>query len=280
MADNIAQMAEFAENLWNNFIKPKMAAEFRDNVTYYKATVVSNPGDGTLNVNRPYDNTVNVMCSDALQSLSAGDQVLVLVFGKGNAANHIAVSAANMRDITNYSVLPVSMGGTGSASASGARTALGINTTNLGISDYVIDEGSTSTGMDTTNLQAGVLYYRKWQNGTLEYWGWSRATNNAVITTSSWANGYESARFTLWGTWPIPFVSAHALDKPSVTYKMVEADAGYMGDYQFIESVYGINDSTLRDWKLYSPCFKFWRGSTATFGHPVFSFYAIGRWKV
>lgn len=100
MADANAYMAEFADNLWKNFIKPKMQSEAQDSVTYYRAVVTSNPANGTLNVQKPFDNIVNVRCTQGLASAVAGDKVVVLVFGKGNAANHIAISLDSMEDIS------------------------------------------------------------------------------------------------------------------------------------------------------------------------------------
>lgn len=144
------------------------------------------------------------------------------------------------------------------------------------LQDFVIEQGrTTSIGLDTTHIDAGRLYYQKWASGKLEIWGFARCVQNAVINKSSWGGGYVStARFTLWGEWPVHFVEY----PPSVSYRMVAADEGYTGDYQLIESPYDFA-SNVRDSMIYSPCFKFWRGATATFGHPQFSFHAVGWWK-
>ena len=98
--NDTAYIAEFAENLWNGYIKPKLQEERQDSVSFYKAKVISNLGNGKLSVQRPYDSTITINCIDDLQSVSAGALVTVLVFGKDNAANHIAVSARGLKDIS------------------------------------------------------------------------------------------------------------------------------------------------------------------------------------
>ena len=98
-SSNNEYMAEFAENLWNNYIKPKMREELRNAVTFYKATITANPGNGTLTVQRPYDNAVTISCSDDLKSAAVGSQVVVFVLGGGNAANSVAISAKGLKDI-------------------------------------------------------------------------------------------------------------------------------------------------------------------------------------
>ena len=91
------QMAEFADNLWKNYIRPKMADEMRNHVSYYKAEVVDNQGDGYLIVKKPFDNPIKIPAVDPmLDYADTGDQVLVLCFGKGNAQNQIVFSTAKL----------------------------------------------------------------------------------------------------------------------------------------------------------------------------------------
>lgn len=86
------QMAEFADNLWQNYIKDKIAQNSSNGVTYFKAEVVTNNGDGTLSVTQPYDNPITVHCTSSLTNITAGTQVVVLCFGKGNSKNYLAIS--------------------------------------------------------------------------------------------------------------------------------------------------------------------------------------------
>ena len=96
MADINKQMAEFARELWENYIKPKFTAEFPDIVSYYMATVVSNDGNNRVTIKRPFDSPYQVSCLEDMAGLEAGDTVLVLRFGNGtNNANHIIFGKGN-----------------------------------------------------------------------------------------------------------------------------------------------------------------------------------------
>lgn len=96
MANDKARLAEFAGNLWNNFIHPKFKESCRNMLKYYRAKVVSNPGNRTLNIKRPYDNAVVVPCTDYMESASAGAEVIVVQFGNNNAnVNSLVVGYSN-----------------------------------------------------------------------------------------------------------------------------------------------------------------------------------------
>ena len=96
MSDINKQMAEFAKELWENYIKPKVGIEFSDTVSYYMATVVSNDGYNRVTIKRPFDDAYQVSCLDDMAGLEAGDTVLVLRFGNGtNNANHIVFGKGN-----------------------------------------------------------------------------------------------------------------------------------------------------------------------------------------
>lgn len=144
--------------------------------------------------------------------------------------------------------------------------------------DFVESFGSTTDGgIMPTKIDSGEVHWYKWHSGKLEIWGWSRAAMNADISVASWAGGYESSEmFTLWGAWPVSFVGRY----PTVSYRMCAGDTNYIGDYWTIDTCRdpGVGAVQL-DSMLYTPWFKFWRGTTAIFGHPQFSFHAVGRWK-
>lgn len=97
MNDN-ATMASFANNLWRSYIQPKIKQSDTENVTYYRAVVSSNNGDGTLTVQRAFDVAgYTISCTSGVQeAVDSGDSVLVLKYGNGlNALNHIAVAKAD-----------------------------------------------------------------------------------------------------------------------------------------------------------------------------------------
>ena len=93
MANVNAQMAEFADNLWQNYIKPKYKDENKNVISFYRAEVVSNDGNNKLTIKRPYDEPYQVSCTDGMADATVGMQVLVLRFGNDvNNSNHLVVS--------------------------------------------------------------------------------------------------------------------------------------------------------------------------------------------
>lgn len=96
MANTNAQMAEFANNLWENFIKKKFEEENADILSYYRAEVVTNDGNNKLTIQRPYDDPYQVSCTDDMSEAVAGMQVIVVRFGNSaNNNNHIVVAKSD-----------------------------------------------------------------------------------------------------------------------------------------------------------------------------------------
>ena len=132
MGNTNAEMAEFAENLWNNFIKPKMQMELANYVSYYRATVASNV-DGNVTVSRPFDGTFPVNATEYMANVSVGDNVLVFSLGKGNAANQLIFAYSNgvtpppedmgtVKSVTINATSPIEVNSTSPITVSGTRT--------------------------------------------------------------------------------------------------------------------------------------------------------------
>ena len=86
-------MAEFADNLWENYIKTKYKCESKDVLSFYRAEVVSNDGNNKLTIQRPFDNSYQVSCTNLMANATVGQQVIVLKFGNGTAnSNHLVVA--------------------------------------------------------------------------------------------------------------------------------------------------------------------------------------------
>ena len=101
MANNNAQMAEFATNLWENFIKQKHYEASADVLTFYRAKVVSNDGGNRLTIQKPFEDAYQVSCIDGMNTATAGTQVIVIRYGNGtNNANHIVVAKGDGSPIT------------------------------------------------------------------------------------------------------------------------------------------------------------------------------------
>jgi len=90
------QMAEFANNLWENYIKAKYKEANSSTLSYYIATVVSNDGGNTLTIKKPFEDSFSVPCLESMNTATAGLQVLVIRFGSGNNnTNHVVVGKAD-----------------------------------------------------------------------------------------------------------------------------------------------------------------------------------------
>ncbi len=93
MNGDIGQIKSFADNIWS-YIEPKIDKKLADGVRYYKASVVQNPRDGKIKIQRPFeDSQIELPCAASAASLKAGDQCLILVFG--SASNSYVVGKAD-----------------------------------------------------------------------------------------------------------------------------------------------------------------------------------------
>ena len=96
MGNDNAAMADFAQSLWENYIKQKWEENNINGVSFYRAKVVANNHDGTLTVQRPFDNAITVNCTSGMRGLSANDQVVVAKLGNSTAAmNHLVFAKAD-----------------------------------------------------------------------------------------------------------------------------------------------------------------------------------------
>lgn len=92
--NEIEQLKAFADQLWK-YMKPKLDDAMSSTVRYFRAEVVSNPGDGTLVIHRPYDTSnLTVPCTTAMSGAQTGDQVIVFVLG--NLSNAVVIADGKM----------------------------------------------------------------------------------------------------------------------------------------------------------------------------------------
>lgn len=78
------EMFNFASTMWRRFFRRKVKEmpELRHSLLGYKAQVVTNNGDGTLTVQRPFESTtLTLRCSASLSGAVAGDPVLIVALG-------------------------------------------------------------------------------------------------------------------------------------------------------------------------------------------------------
>lgn len=80
-SSDMENMRVFADQIWK-YMVPKLDSKFASNVSYFRAEVVSNPGNNKLEVQRPVENgTLTLPCVRAMSGTQAGQQVVALVMG-------------------------------------------------------------------------------------------------------------------------------------------------------------------------------------------------------
>lgn len=92
--NDMENLRTFADQLWK-YMVPKLNAMFASNVSYFRAQVMSNPGNNMLEVQRPLENgTLTLPCTTAMSGATAGQQVTVLVMG--SMSNAVVVADGKM----------------------------------------------------------------------------------------------------------------------------------------------------------------------------------------
>lgn len=75
-------MQELASLMWNRYLKERVKEEQNHEMNAYKAEVVTNNGDGTLTVKRPFESVnLTLKAPASLSGAVAGDQVLIIGIG-------------------------------------------------------------------------------------------------------------------------------------------------------------------------------------------------------
>ena len=93
-SSDMESMRTFADQLWK-YMVPKINTKLSSNVSYFRAQVVSNPGNNTLEVQRPVENgTLTLPCTTAMSGAQEGQQVTVLVMG--GLSNAVVVADGKM----------------------------------------------------------------------------------------------------------------------------------------------------------------------------------------
>lgn len=95
--DTNQQMQDLADGLWAYF-RPKVAEMLRNEVSFFRAQVITAPSGGSVGVRKPMeDTTLSLPYVPSAASLSVGDQALVLVFG--NQSNAIVLGNGTLSNL-------------------------------------------------------------------------------------------------------------------------------------------------------------------------------------
>ena len=100
-------MSELTSLMWSRYLKEQVRGELNHEMNAYKAEVVTNHGDGTLTVQRPFESvTPRLKAAPSLTFAQAGDMVLVVGIGDKSKAlsNAFVLCKADLSDDTTVPV--------------------------------------------------------------------------------------------------------------------------------------------------------------------------------
>lgn len=80
-------MRDLASRLWGRFLRERVLEEMTHEVNAFRAEVVTNNGNGTLTVRRPFESgNLTLRAAASMSGAKAGDQVLILGIGEKRKA--------------------------------------------------------------------------------------------------------------------------------------------------------------------------------------------------
>lgn len=100
-------MQELTSLMWNRYLKERVKEEQNHEMNAYKAEVVTNNGDGTLTVKRPFESVnLTLKAASSLQFAQPGDMVLVVGIGDKSKAlsNAFILCKTDLSDDTSVPV--------------------------------------------------------------------------------------------------------------------------------------------------------------------------------
>jgi hypothetical protein len=180
MSNDMDNMRVFADQLWK-YMVPKLRKLFSSNVSYFRAQVVSNPGDGTLVIQRPVETgTLTLPCVDSVAHAQPGQQVVALVMGSlsnaivvGDGTLNIPVSTYGPSNVVTLeagkggmpfsglvSDIVAAQEGSGEPSPENVRPINGFTEMNLHLNNKVITVSFESAGTvygGTLDVLTGTL---------------------------------------------------------------------------------------------------------------------------
>ena len=158
-------MQELTSLMWNRYLKERVKEEQNHEMNAYKAEVVTNNGDGTLTVKRPFESVnLTLKAASSLRFAQPGDMVLVVGIGDKSKAlsNAFILCKTDMTDDTGVPVY-----GFGD---------------NLLVNSYFIGGGSQQGDKQLPINSSGLTTYTGRATFTINRW-WMRNTSNTGSPT-------------------------------------------------------------------------------------------------
>ena len=157
--------------------------------------------------------------------------------------------------------------------------------------NHIVEEVLGATTGKSQRVNDGEINYRKWSDGTLEIWGYGRQYNIGFASENAFLGGYKGKnsgvngsgsdyyneeRFTVWGSYPVPFIKIPAVN---IWLSGYDYETSSVKELLIVNTYRDINTDAKRNNLTYVPTIEVVAPNTGTMGHPVFSFDMIGKWK-
>lgn len=168
-------MSELTSLMWSRYLKEQVRGELNHEMNAYKAEVVTNHGDGTLTVKRPFETVqLRLKAAPSLAYAQAGDMVLVVGIGDKSKAlsNAFILCKADLSDDTTVPVYGMGENLLTNAYFIGGGSQLGagifpINQrgqTSYTVAGYCIDRWYSQRTTHTLTLQSDCIRWERVNN--------------------------------------------------------------------------------------------------------------------
>lgn len=169
-------MSELTSLMWSRYLKEQVRGELNHEMNGYKAEVVTNHGDGTLTVKRPFETVqLRLKAASSLQFAQPGDMVLVVGIGDKSKAlsNAFILCKTDMTDDTDVPVYGMGENlinnwyfiGGGSQLGAGIFPINQRGQTSYTVAGYGIDRWKCERTTHTLTLQSDYIHWERTTTG-------------------------------------------------------------------------------------------------------------------
>lgn len=232
-------MSELTSLMWSRYLKEQVRGELNHEMNAYKAEVVTNHGDGTLTVKRPFETVqLRLKAAHSLSYAQAGDMVLVVGIGDKSKAlsNAFILCKTDMTDDTDVPVYGMGENlfnnwyfiGGGSQLGAGIFPINQRGQTSYTVAGYGIDRWRCERTTHTLTIQSDCIHWERVTNGSFNprYYQPVKFRSGEVYTFSIlYRTTFRKLRETLTATL-LPEASDWTLYTKTATVSVASADIG------------------------------------------------------